>query len=416
MPCILSYVLLEPKHDTVASGGKGLGNSSGVGRELNVESPCKFSEGISLRGTVLESVGSGAVEDLGEGSSGEDPRVAIGVGVSRVAADKDSRDRGSGISGVDGVLGAEDGVKNGNSGGNLEGGRGILAIGGVESIVESNKDGTILLTVGLLGDERSSPVGVKLGVDVSGGGRVGSGGGIVAHGGSKISTHDHCLLHGDTVPEEVGGANLLPQVAGVAIPSANNPVEVGLDGLPEAGGDIVLGRYARVGVSDQGNGTESRPIVLRAAPGAVKDGSVGDLELGLYADINSVVDGSLRLPSEDPLSVGLHGSLVGRIGGQGDDLERAHGERSVPHPVVVIVAPRGVVVRGSNNSSDLLDVDVVSEVSHHGFDLVRGERSGVSGVLENKAASWFVPLGVEAPWAILILEGGPAASRGWEEG
>ena len=109
----------------------------------------------------------------------------------------------------------------------------------------------------------------------------------------------------------------------------------------------------------------------------------------------------------------------------------------------------------SNDGANLLDIDVVGEVSLHGVDLARGEGGSVSGVLEDEARSrlgveekggwdervgWaarlvyvrvdgrggrkglaqrrtvkphLIALGVKTPGAVLVLQRGPAASDGW---
>mmetsp|Transcript_5352 Transcript_5352/g.10680 ORF Transcript_5352/g.10680 Transcript_5352/m.10680 type:complete len:507 (-) Transcript_5352:56-1576(-) len=407
---VLSDVLLEPKHDTVTSSSKGLRDSSNIRRELNVEALGKLSKGVGLRGPVLEGVGSSTVKELSQSSGRKNPRVSVGVGVSGVTANEYTGDGRSSIGSIDRIFGAEGSVENIDGGGNFNRCGGVLGIRRVKSIVESDKYSAVLLAVGLLRNERAGPVRIKLGVNGGSGCGVGSGGLIVAHGSGKLSTHDHSLLHSNAVPEEIGGLDLLPEIARVAVPSTDDPVEVSLNGLPEARGDIILGWNARVGVRDQRNSTKTRAIVLRAAPSSIKNSSIRDLELGLDADVNSIMDGSLSLPSEDPSGIGLHGSLVGGVRGRSNNLKSTHGKSSIPHPVVVVVSSRSVVIRGSNDSANLLYIDVVHEVSLHSVNLIGGEGGGISGVLENEARPRLVAFGIEAPGTILILEGRPAAA------
>jgi hypothetical protein len=71
------------------------------------------------------------------------------------------------------------------------------------------------------------------------------------------------------------------------------------------------------------------------------------------------------------------------------------------------------MVRGGNNGANLLDVDIIGEVSLHGVDFAGGEGSSVGGILEDEARSRLIALGVKAPRAVLIFKGRPAASDGF---
>ena len=193
------------------------------------------------------------------------------------------------------------------------------------------------------------------------------------------------------VPEEIGGLNLLPQVAAVGLPVGRLPVEVDLDEGPQLRGggaalvhDATLRvRLQRRGVVDQCVASQPRAVVLRPAPGAGEHLAAGDEVLGLCQHALTVRV-RLVLHVLDPPDVRVHQRLhVGQAAGR--EQQGLHGQRRVALPVVVVRPTGRVGVRRGHHGAGAVDVDVVEEIPAHGGHLAGGERRARGRVVQRAA-------------------------------
>jgi hypothetical protein len=194
--------------------------------------------------------------------------------------------------------------------------------------------------------------------------------------GGESSPHNHGLLHGNSVPEQICIANFLPQIASIGWKARYDVIQIILDSAtmqvvgvtsPEvlfhivwfASGQKTFSSHNE-GSSSTENGADNKKkwewggiqnqqesewqqwysqlpqagsIVLRAAPARSEHVTIWKHELGLGADILAVGICQVLVVNY-PLSVGLHNRFDGReVAGIGF-LKTSHGESTISHPVI----------------------------------------------------------------------------------
>lgn len=154
------------------------------------------------------------------------------------------------------------------------------------------------------------------------------------------------------VPEEIVRMDLFPEITTIRLPVLHNPIKIVFHEWP----NFVLGLIFLVVLHEdgtplgQGVGSQSWTVVLGSTPSAGERGSGWDLELWLNSDVD-VVRLLLGLDVGDPSLVSRH-NLVDLCVVEIVDLHVDKGGQStVSHPVVIVIASRGVVVRSGHNSA-----------------------------------------------------------------
>lgn len=192
--------------------------------------------------TSLHSTCS-VVEKFSKGSGEELPGVSVGIMVTRVSSNQNSRNLSSIIDSVDVVLVAEDIDVVGDSSSSLFGERTVHFIGEGGNCVDSgsiNSMSVVGVSVIRFSQVSAVPVLAEGASDGVGSVLVRLSVTILANRGSEICSSSKGVDIAHASPEEVGVSSFFPEITAILLPVLSNPVQVVLDEGPDIVGSLIL--------------------------------------------------------------------------------------------------------------------------------------------------------------------------------